>query len=39
MSQLLSELDGLDSLLGVVVVAATNRPDVLVIVTFLRCIY
>lgn len=29
-SQLLNELDGIDPLLNVLVIAATNRPDVLV---------
>jgi len=32
LSQLLHELDGIDALVNVIVVAATNRPDILVLV-------
>lgn len=35
LTSLLNEMDGVQELLGVTVVAATNRPDVIVSVTFM----
>ena len=37
LSQLLSELDGIEPLVNVTVVAATNRPDIIVIYIY-NCI-